>query len=61
MIDQPGIHMLKAIRDIFEVLKLDIEDIKLELEPYTIPQMIEAIQNNKCPVVKVSRVVEKFQ
>ena len=59
--DPPGIYMLKSIREIFQMVELDIEDVQFNLESFTITDMIKAIEiDMKCPVITASRVSESL-
>ena len=53
-IDEAGLKMLDSIREIFDILDLGIESIRINLIEYTnFEQLSDAIHNSKCPVVDV--------
>ena len=54
--DPSGIYMLKSIQEIFQTMKLDIENIKLNLNIFSVNEIKSAIDRQKCPVIIVSRV-----
>ena len=52
--DEAGIYMLDSIREIFDILAFDFEEVRFSWIKYNNEKdLIDAIKNGKCPVIDV--------
>ena len=59
--DPPGILMLQSVRNVFEKLGLQPENIKFKKEEFVSSNMVKALTENpkKCPAIAADRWIAK--